>query len=190
MTPPLPGLLLLAAATLPSAGVEPLPTPLFDPVDADRRWMVVNDGVMGGISQSTMRVEDDGLVFEGTVSKENNGGFASTRTILDDPDLSAYDGLQLRVTGDGNTYQVRLRTDDAWDGIAHRARFEAPADGADVRIPFPEFRPTWRGRVVSDAPPLDPSRIVQFGFLIGDGYAGPFRLRVEGVSVYRTDPGS
>ena len=40
----------------------------------------VNDGVMGGISQSKLSQDKLGMLFEGHVSLENNGGFASMRS--------------------------------------------------------------------------------------------------------------
>ena len=44
-------------------------------------WNAVNDDVMGGRSSSSMRLTSDGsAVFEGEVSLDNNGGFASVRT--------------------------------------------------------------------------------------------------------------
>ena len=44
-------------------------------------WQVVNDGVMGGVSEGTFEITDrNTLAFVGTLSLENNGGFASVRT--------------------------------------------------------------------------------------------------------------
>src|SRR5680860_1585757 len=44
------------------------------------RWQVVNDGVMGGLSQATLKVGENGTaLFTGRVSLENNGGFSSLR---------------------------------------------------------------------------------------------------------------
>jgi monofunctional biosynthetic peptidoglycan transglycosylase len=43
-------------------------------------WRIVNDDVMGGISKSNLYLNSNGnLIFEGEVSLENNGGFASCR---------------------------------------------------------------------------------------------------------------
>ncbi len=43
-----------------------------------RQWMVINDGVMGGISRSTFtKAGPAGAVFAGVVSLENYGGFCS-----------------------------------------------------------------------------------------------------------------
>ena len=43
-------------------------------------WRIVNDDVMGGISTSELYLNDDkNLIFNGNLSLENNGGFASSR---------------------------------------------------------------------------------------------------------------
>jgi monofunctional biosynthetic peptidoglycan transglycosylase len=144
-------------------------------------WRAVNDGVMGGLSQSLLRATDDGtVVFMGVVSLENNGGFASVRTSLDETDLSEYAGLAVRVFGDGKRYRLRLRTDDRFDGIAYQATFETTGDVWQlVEIPFVSFVPTYRGRTVRDAPLLDTTKIHQIGFMIADKQKGPFRLEIE-----------
>lgn len=51
-----------------------------DPAVNVQDWGIVNDGVMGGVSQSKIRLVDGKAVFSGIVSTDNNGGFASTRT--------------------------------------------------------------------------------------------------------------
>jgi hypothetical protein len=153
-------------------------------------WRVVNDGVMGGVSSSTMTTTESGTgMFSGSLSLENNGGFASVRSDLAQPDLSPYAGLVLRVRGDGRRYQVRLRTDPRFDGIAYRAEFDTEPDTwITVVLPFDTFVPTFRGYVPRNAPPLDPSAIRQFGFLIGDRREGQFRLEVERVLAVRDLP--
>jgi monofunctional biosynthetic peptidoglycan transglycosylase len=159
----------------------------FSSAEGRHRWRIVNDGVMGGLSQSQMKLtaEQTG-VFEGTVSLENNGGFASVRTEPADFGLAEFNGLELRFRGDGKRYQLRLRTDQTWDGIAYRTSFETVArEWATVRLDFQEFIPSFRGRRVSDAPALDPARIRQIGFLISDNQEGEFRLELASIKAYR-----
>ena len=44
------------------------------------KWRIVNDDVMGGISSSSFERDKNGIgVFQGRVSTENYGGFASVR---------------------------------------------------------------------------------------------------------------
>jgi len=158
--------------------------------EADRtEWRVINDGVMGGVSRSRIGRTGQGTgVFEGDLSLENDGGFASVRALLGRHDLSTFAGIEVRLRGDGRTYQLRLRTDDRFDGVSYSAPFETE-DGAwtTVRIPFAAFSPTFRGRTPTGAPQLDTKRIHQLAFLLADGRPGPFRLEIESVRAWRAD---
>ena len=151
-------------------------------------WYAINDGVMGGVSQGDIRRTDHGTgLFEGVLSLENNGGFASVRVVVERRNLSIYSGLEVRVRGDGRTYQLRLRTTDSFDGIAYRADFETrDGEWTTTRIPFDQFLPGFRGRTLSDAAPLDTSRIQQLGFMLADKKPGPFSLEIDYVRVWKS----
>jgi len=144
-------------------------------------WTPVNDRVMGGMSTSQVLSTADGMAFSGLVSLDNNGGFASIRVLPREYGLAGAIALVLRVRGDGKTYKVGIRTDDAYDGVQYQSRFTTQAGKwQDIRLPINEFHPTFRGRTVQ-APTLDPVRIRVFGLLISDRQAGPFRLVVESI---------
>lgn len=153
------------------------------------RWTSVNDVVMGGVSDSLMQVSDDGKgVFAGHLSLENEGGFASVRAPLPENDFTGYDGIALHVKGDGMRYSFRVRTDMMFDGVVYRQEFDTVArEWMDVQLPFSDFKPSFRGRIVPDAPPLDPSRIFQVGFLISEKQEGSFRLEVKKIEIYGND---
>ena len=88
----------------------------FSPPGKADAWRIINDGVMGGLSRSEMILtEDSTAVFRGVLSLENYGGFASVRSAPAEFDLGAYEGIELRVMGDGRSYQIRLRTDSRTD---------------------------------------------------------------------------
>lgn len=158
----------------------------FSQPDARVSWRIINDGVMGGISRSEMVFTKHGSgLFQGHLSLENNGGFASARQSGKSHDLSGYNGLELQVTGDGRSYQLRLKTDNRYDGVSYRYRFTTePGIPITVSAPFADFDPVFRGRVVPDAPPLDPAKIEQIGFLIADEQAGPFRLELALIQTF------
>jgi monofunctional biosynthetic peptidoglycan transglycosylase len=151
------------------------------------QWVSVNDNVMGGVSQGTAQITDDHcLLFTGTISLENNGGFSSIRTLPGNFDLGAYDGIRIRALGDGRTYQFRLRVDRGFDGIAYKQEFRTEKDSwIEVYLPFSSFVPTFRGRIIRDAGPLNPTEIKQMGFLLADKTAGPFSLRVDWIKAIR-----
>lgn len=66
-------------------------------------------------------------MFEGIVSLEHNGGFASVRA----PQLAlgshTANGYTLTVLGDGKRYKLNLRTEDCFDGVNYQAEFQPTA---------------------------------------------------------------
>jgi NADH dehydrogenase [ubiquinone] 1 alpha subcomplex assembly factor 1 len=143
-------------------------------------WQVINDGVMGGLSSSEVVKQDSILVFRGSLSLENNGGFASARCRIGQK-LAAIRGFRLRVQGDGRVYQFRLRHDESSDGIAWRAEFATDGKVQIIDLALADFVPVLRGRTIGAAGSLDPAQIHLLGFMLADRRAGPFRLEVHGV---------
>lgn len=125
-------------------------------------WGAVDDVVMGGVSQSGLLPQAGYARFQGNVSTENSGGFASVRTRNLEPplDLSGCTGLQIRLRGDGNRYKFIVRNSAGWDSTAYCYSFDTQAgQWQTVMMPFAAFVPTFRAKTVPDAPPLDPAQI-------------------------------
>ncbi|MHC4846425.1 MAG: CIA30 family protein, partial [Planctomycetota bacterium] len=162
---------------------------LFDFSDPDTAdsWRTIDDVVMGGVSSSRVLADPDGkAVFTGTVSLERNGGFASARAPASLATGESMDGIALDVRGDGKIYKVSLRGDRSFDGVGYQASFATVADRwTTVTLPLEAFTPSWRGRLVTDAPPFDPSRLQSIGLSISDKQAGVFRLEVRSISAWR-----
>lgn len=180
---------VVAAVTAAPTEVEMI----FDFETPDREWRTINDGVMGGVSNSTMSVTDGVASFSGIVSLENNGGFASVRSLPADHDLGEFDGVALRLRGDGKRYAFRLRTTDRFDGPSYQAMIEPGAgEWSELVIRFGQFEPVYRGRPVPGYEPLDPSRVKTFGFLISDKQEGEFRLDIDWIRGWKApgDPPS
>jgi len=152
------------------------------------RWRVVNDGVMGGLSRGEMVFTDEQTaVFQGLLSLDNNGGFSSVRSKPTDYGLDGYDGFEIRIRGDGRTYQFRLRSDDRFDGIAYRRLFTTRTDEwMTIRLELRDFVPVFRGRKVMDAAPLSADRIRQVGFLIADRKPGAFKLEIDWIKALKS----
>ena len=155
----------------------------FDTPAITQHWQPINDGVMGGVSVSRLRFDPAGhAVFEGEVSLENNGGFASVRSSQLDlgcPDTKAY---MLTVWADGHTYKLNLRTDSGFDGVNYQAVF-TPVAGlwTQTVLPLAAFEPSFRGRHVQAAPLLRPELVRQVGLMISDRQAGKFQLMVKNI---------
>lgn len=160
---------------------------LFDFSDTAtaRRFTAVDDRVMGGLSRSTLSSGGGRAAFEGELSTEQDGGFASVRSAIEPVDLSGREGIALRVRGDGRAYALRVRTDTRLDGVSYLASF-APTAGVwtTIRLPFAAFEATYRGRAQPRAAPLDPSAVTSFGLLVAGGQVGAFRLEIEWIGTF------
>ena len=146
-------------------------------------WEVVNDDVMGGVSTSRFQVLTNGCaVFSGTVRLENNGGFASVRSQPVRADLTGCDNFLLRVRGDGRRYKFSVRSEAGFDTPLYQLVFTTKrGEWEEHRLPFKDFVPTFRGRILTDVPPLNPAKVTSVGFLISDKQEGPFKLEVAWI---------
>lgn len=113
------------------------------------RWRVISDTVMGGVSSGSLVptvVEGrDCLRMTGEVSLENNGGFVQASLDLSAAgllDAGEYAGIEIEVFGNGETYNLHLRTEDTrivWQ--SYRASFQAQPKWQSLRLPFASFQP-------------------------------------------------
>lgn len=160
----------------------------FDFSDSEQveAWGIIDDGVMGGVSQGYWYQEDEYVVFEGNVSLENNGGFSSVRVGFRPVDLSDHDGVVLQVRGDGQQYAFGLS--DMASRYDYRLTFETAVSTDDewetIYIPFDSVIANWFGRQLPTADPLDTSQIRGMNLIISDKQEGPFRLEIASISLY------
>ncbi|NNG42426.1 CIA30 family protein [Pseudoalteromonas sp. NEC-BIFX-2020_002] len=151
-------------------------------VSANQSWYIVNDSVMGGLSTSQVYEKDDALVFSGTVSLENNGGFASVRTAINTNE-QASNQISLRVKGDGQTYQLRLRTTQYLDGPAYTTSFKTTKDEWQlVNFTPSDFSLTFRGRILEQNPNFYFKDIRQLGIMIAKKQQGDFKLEINQIA--------
>lgn len=179
----------MVRTTPQNAGMGDTPCQLLlfdfaDPADV-AEWSPIDDRVMGGISRSCLRHDPGGhAVFEGNVSLERNGGFASVRSAPAARGKAGAVDCLLEVRGDAKRFKLNLLTEDAFDGLNYQAGFTPePGGWKAIRIPLAAFRPTFRGREVQGARALDPARIRQVGLMIADRQNGSFALPIRRISL-------
>ena len=112
-------------------------------------WRVISDTVMGGVSSGslvpTVVAGRDCLRMTGEVSLENNGGFVQASLDLGAAgllDAGEYAGIEIDVFGNGEAYNLHLRTDDTrivWQ--SYRASFQALPKWQSLCLPFASFQP-------------------------------------------------
>jgi hypothetical protein len=152
-------------------------------------WRLVTDGVMGGASAGGLsRAQIDGrraLCLRGEVRLENNGGFVQVALDLapeGDLDASDYTGIRLLVRGNGETYNLHLKTADLllpWQ--SYRSSFPTGPEWREIRLPFGGFE-SHRAGV-----PLDTGRVRSLG-LVAIGRAFSAELCVAEIGLYRDSP--
>jgi hypothetical protein len=160
-----------------------MPRTLFDfaTAGAVHGWIAIDDRVMGGVSRSRLRHDPEGhAVFEGAVSLQRNGGFASVRSGPGERGQADAQACFIETRGENRRFKLSLFTDDGFDSLNYQTGF-APtgADWQTLSVPIGAFRASFRGREVPGAPALDPARIRQVGLLIADRQAGPFSLDIR-----------
>lgn len=163
----------------------------FDSGKAANDWRPVHDTVMGGRSSGSIEMTANTMVFSGNLSLENNGGFASARSAIA-LDLGDYDGIRLRVKGDGRKYSLRLQTDarlrEQW-AVSYGAEFETQKDEWIVaKVPFANLQQQFRGMRLTDYP-FDASKIELIGILLGDKKPGEFEIEIDWIAAYQEETG-
>ena len=108
-------------------------------------WRIVNDGVMGGISGSSLVLTDaEHGRFSGHVSLANNGGFASVQLNKTIKLAGERKFIVLRVKGDGKRYEFRLNSEPSqYESYVHQ--FDTSGEWETIKLAISEFYPTFRG---------------------------------------------
>jgi monofunctional biosynthetic peptidoglycan transglycosylase len=169
------------------AQVPQVPLFAFESPDAAAGWQTVNDGVMGGVSDGRFRItQGQTLEFSGTLSLENNGGFASVRSRPRTLGLQTGDTLVVRVRGDGREYQLNLYASGRRRAFSYRAPLQTRSgEWIEVAVALDRFEATSFGRVLRGEGPVDPRNVTSIGFLLAEKTPGPFLLEVAWVKVLR-----
>ncbi|RXJ51244.1 CIA30 family protein [Gelidibacter gilvus] len=143
-------------------------------------WLVVNDGVMGGLSKGSMSMNDAGNgLFSGSVTTENNGGFSSVKYGFSIKDVSRFKSVKLRVKGDGKTYQFRMKSDQTKE-YSYVNEFQTSGDWEIITLPFADFHGSFRGNKLG-IPNYNGKLMEEVRFLIGNKRKEDFALEIERI---------
>ena len=180
---------LIAQEEKPPQSKEKTTNMLIDFTDkkAGHQMNVVNDGVMGGLSQGAIEMtQNDSLLFKGNISLQNNGGFSSFRIAGKQWDLSAWKGVEILVKGDGRAYGLRATTDERFlrSSVSFTVDFKTVKDQwVKLQIPFSAMKASWRGRKLKRD--FDPAQIKGLGIILADKQAGKFALEIKSISAWK-----
>lgn len=145
-------------------------------------WYVVDDVVMGGRSDGSFLLNEEGhAVFSGAVSLKNNGGFSSVRYVFGKTDVSGYQKAVIRLKGDGKLYQFRVKSSNR-DRHSYIAYFQTSGSWESIEIPLAEMYPSFRGMTLN-MPDYPGKQMAEIAFLIGNKKAEDFRLEIDKIEL-------
>lgn len=179
-------LLFLIFYSNPKVMKDPLVFDFGEGKDADR-WTIVNDGVMGGLSQSNAQSDANALLFSGTVSLKNNGGFVSLRSAMSDYDLSAYEYCEIRFKSNTDRkFELLIEKETPFYMPKYRAKFGGKSEEwKTIRIPLRDFELSRMGSTMQEG--IDPEGlegIQRIGFILADKQEGSFQLWIDYLKFY------
>ncbi len=145
-------------------------------------WKIVDDVVMGGRSDGSFTINEDGHgSFSGKVSLENNGGFSSLRYNFKTKETSAYSRFVIRIKGDGKSYQFRVK-DKRYNRYSFIYTFETTDNWQTIEVPFNKMSAAFRGYKV-DIPNFEGNQMEEIAFLIGNKKAESFKLLIDSITL-------
>jgi NADH dehydrogenase [ubiquinone] 1 alpha subcomplex assembly factor 1 len=146
-------------------------------------WNIVDDRVMGGVSNGTFTLDENGHgKFSGYVSLDNNGGFSSVRYQFDKKTVSKESKVILRVKGDKKDYQFRIK-DNANQYYSYITTFSTNGEWQDVEINLKDLYPSFRGRKLN-MPNFNGTSMEEIVFLIANGKDEKFELLIDKMELY------
>jgi len=150
------------------------------------KWRVQDDVVMGGRSDSQLKMTDDNHAhFVGSISLDNNGGFCSIHQTTEKNPYGISEksvAFVLILKGDGKDYNFRVRTPNG----RYSYGFTFPTNGGGkwetITIPFDAMEATFRGRSI-DVPNYAGEDILEMQLLIGNKKEETFELFIDSIEV-------
>ena len=144
-------------------------------------WYSVNDTVMGGRSSGTTSYGEDALIFKGSVSFENNGGFASVRSEYNEMDLTGYSEVTIRYRCEGQSLNFSMDHHQQW--YLPNYKVMLPATGMKWKtetFPLDSFKEYRVGRPTGNIITQEVlTRIIRFGIMTNDKKEGPFQAEID-----------
>ena len=146
-------------------------------------WRTLNDGVMGGLSEGVLMLDDTSMRWTGQTRLENNGGFASIRAPWGHHDLRALNQAIVRCRGNGGPFKLTLENSQRWWMPYAYAEFDPSNEWQDIVLDLEDF--SWSQAQMGDLKRVSPSSdladVLRFGLMKYDGTAQMFELEVASI---------
>lgn len=156
------------------------------PKELNPTWYIVNDGVMGGLSNGMYQsTENQTGIFKGMLSLENNGGFSWLKSRAANWELEGYTGIKIKVRGDGRKYAFTLKDGDRGRVLYFASFFETQADEwLEIKLPFEGFKGYYYGQNVNPVTRMNLSLMSELGIILLDKKQGAFQIEIGKIETY------
>lgn len=146
-----------------------------------RSWQVVNDGVMGGLSRGNTQLTDNTILFKGTVSLDNNGGFSSLRSPYSNKELSKYTQVKVRYRSTGISLAMTLSVSRRWYVPNYKTSLSGTkGEWKTMTLLLKDFRKHYIGKPMKELlSEEDQSEIIRFGFITDEKKYGDFEFEID-----------
>ncbi len=161
-----------------------LPRPIlsfdFGKDKAGTNWRILNDGVMGGLSEGNFELANNSLVFSGEVSLANNGGFTSVRSPFEGMDLSNAQTVVIRWRSQGYQISLTLETSQVYYQPYFKVPLPTTEEWQELRIPLASFRAFRLGRATgATLSAREAAKVIRLGLITDEKKPGPFFCEVD-----------
>jgi NADH dehydrogenase [ubiquinone] 1 alpha subcomplex assembly factor 1 len=177
--------MLIFPLLLLTMGLSAPPEPLR--IDFDNRtgadWQVIVDGVMGGLSTGTKTLTDNSMVFSGSISLANNGGFSSLRSPFGQYDLSNYSTVEVRYRATEGKYTFMFETNKRFY-VPYFALFLPGTENkwTSVKVDLEDLLQVRLGeKTGATMSKRDMMEVIRIGFMKLDKQEGPFTIEIDYV---------
>ena len=153
----------------------------FGTAGNNQEWFALNDGVMGGMSNGQLRYTETSFIFEGQVSLENNGGFASARSPFEAIDLSDYSTLIVKYRSTDMDFAISLNTSRLW----YRPNYKAQLPNTEgqwkiITSSLADFKEYRVGKPTGNSIDNDLlKKVIRLGLISDEKRAGAFQIEVD-----------
>ena len=146
-----------------------------------KNWRVINDGVMGGLSQGSAYLTEEGVNFSGRISLDNNGGFASLRSPYQNMDLRSFKEVRIRYRAKGLKLGFRLELNRAFYLSYYKKDLkDSQGEWITQSIQLKDFQEYRLGRLTgSTISSAELARIIRIGFICAEKEEGDFEIEID-----------
>jgi len=146
-----------------------------------QNWYVVNDVVMGGRSTGEISTSKKSIRFTGMLSLENNGGFASIRSLYKNYNFSDYSKVKIKYKSKNKQFAFLLELSEQWYKPYYKFYLDNTLGKWQViEIDLKAFEGYQIGKPTGNLLLQEQlSKILRLGFMTTEKQPGPFEFEVD-----------